>query len=70
MAETTRFKAELRCDYPQWWRYNVFITGVCFDSDGTLIDYITLTDKVYDSGEGAETRLPPPDYDPSRPIAI
>jgi hypothetical protein len=64
------FKAEVRCGFPEWWRYNVFMTAACFDVEGNIADYVTLTDKVYEPGDGSEVRPAPADYDAARPLAL
>ncbi len=64
------YKAEVRCAFPEWWRYNVFMTAACFDADGGISDYLTLSDKVYEPGSGSEVRQAPADYDPARPLVL
>lgn len=70
MAKLSNIKIRLTCSYGEWWRYNVYVSAVCFDADGNVVEYKNLTDKVYELGSGAELRTAPEDYDPSRPIAL
>ena len=35
----------MRSTFPEWNRYAVYMTAVCFDSDGEMVDYVNLTDK-------------------------
>lgn len=46
------------------------MTVACYDADGKIADYLTLTDKVYEPGDGTEVRRAPESYDPARPLAI
>ncbi len=64
------YKAEVKCAYPEWWRYNVFMTAACFDADGRISDYLTLTDKTWEPGDGSEVRQAPAGYDTSRPLVL
>lgn len=64
------FRAEIGCAFPEWWRYNVFMTAACFDADGKASDYVTLTDKVYEPGDGSEVRGVPADYDAARHLVL
>ncbi len=70
MAGGKIFRAEVKCAYPEWWRYNVFMTAACFDADGKISDYLTLTDKVWEPGDGSEVREAPAGYDPARPLVL
>ncbi len=40
-----RFRVEVRCAFPEWDRYAVYLTAVCFDSGGGIIDYVNSTDR-------------------------
>jgi hypothetical protein len=40
------FKIEVRCAFEEWDRYAVYMTAVCFDDAGAVVDYINLTDKA------------------------
>jgi hypothetical protein len=40
------FKTEVRSAFPGWDRYAVFMTAVCFDTQGAMTDYVNLTDKA------------------------
>ncbi len=46
------------------------MTAACFDAEGRISDYLTLTDKIYEPGDGTEVREAPPDYDPARPLVL
>jgi hypothetical protein len=70
MAEDKILRAEVRSTFAEWWRYNVFMTVACYDTDGRIIDYLTLTDKVYETGDGTEIRTAPADYNPARPLVL
>ena len=39
------FRVEVRCAFPEWDRYTVYMTAVCFGADGAMTDYVNLTDK-------------------------
>ncbi len=39
------FSVEVRSTFPEWDRYAVYMTAVCFGSGGEMIDYVNLTDK-------------------------
>lgn len=39
------FRVEVRSAFPEWNRYAVYMTAVCFDADGAMVDYVNLTDK-------------------------
>lgn len=39
------FEIGLRCAFPEWDRYTVYMTAVCFDADGAMTDYVNMTDK-------------------------
>jgi hypothetical protein len=40
------FRVEVRTAFPEWERYNVYMTAVCFDAEGAMRDYVNLTDKT------------------------
>ncbi len=40
------FRAEIKSVFPEWDRYSVYMTAVCFDGEGRMSDYINLTDKT------------------------
>ncbi len=61
------FLIRVTCDYPQWWRYNLYMIAVAFDEKGERIDYHSFTDRVYEPSEDL-TRQRPADY-PSPRIA-
>lgn len=70
MGKNTTYRAEVRCAYPEWWRYNVFMTVACYDAEGKVTDYLTLSDKVYEPGDGTEVRSAPEGYDAARPLVV
>jgi hypothetical protein len=37
------FRAEVRSAFPEWDRYAVYMTAVCFGAGGEMIDYVNLT---------------------------
>ncbi len=39
------FSIEVRSAFPEWDRYDVYMTAVCFGSGGEMVDYVNLTDK-------------------------
>ncbi|MDL2320634.1 hypothetical protein LJC45_05840 [Alistipes sp. OttesenSCG-928-B03] len=61
---------ELLCDYPEWWRYNVYIMAVGFDADGENAVFTNLIDKVYDAAYGGAPRTMPADYKTPRVISL
>ncbi len=50
MSELAGYITELGCDFPQWWRFNIFMIIVSFDISGKVIDYRSHVDKVYETG--------------------
>lgn len=70
MSKNKIFRAEVRSTYPEWWRYNVFVTVACYNQSGRIVDYLTLADKVYEVGDGTEIRTAPADYSLSRPLTL
>jgi hypothetical protein len=46
------------------------MTAACFDAEGKISDYLTLTDKVYEPGDGSEVRTAPTGYYAVRPLAL
>ncbi|MDR2891431.1 MAG: hypothetical protein LBV18_07570 [Alistipes sp.] len=39
------FKVEIKSSFPEWDRYSVYMTAVCFGADGAIVGYINLSDK-------------------------
>lgn len=66
----TKYKVELLCDYPEWWRYNVYMMVVGFDSGGNNAVFNNFIDKVYDANYGGEPRQAPAGYVTPREIAL
>lgn len=63
-----RYTIELLCDYPQWWRYNIYIMAVGFDGDGVGTTFNNFVDKVYDTGYVGAPRSAPEGF--SMPRAV
>ncbi len=40
------FRAEVRCAFPEWGRYSLYMTAVCFDSKGEMTGYVDLPDQA------------------------
>ncbi len=36
------FRIEVRSGFPEWDRYSVYMSAVCYDSGGSMIDYVNL----------------------------
>lgn len=66
----TKYKVELLCDYPEWWRYNVYMMVVGFDSEGNNAVFNNLIDKIYDANYRGDLREAPADYTISRDISL
>lgn len=66
----TRYAIELLCDYPEWWRYNVYIMAVGFTEEGGTGTFNNLVDKVYDVGCGGEPRSAPAGYPSPRIVKL
>ena len=69
MAKPEFVKIDIRSDYEQWWRYNVYVSAASF-RDGERIAYRSVIDIVYPLESDNEVRLRPTDYDPARPIHL
>ncbi len=39
------FAVDVRCDYAEWGRYDLFVTAVCFDEADAVVDYVNSTAK-------------------------
>lgn len=50
------FRIETTSAFPEWDRYSVYMTAVCFGADGEMVDYVNLTEK------GAALETPPCDH--------
>ena len=66
----TRYIIELLCDYPEWWRYNVYIMAVGFDKEGGNGTFNNLVDKVYEAAFGGEQRTRPESFGMPRVIKL
>jgi hypothetical protein len=40
-----RFDVDVRSAFPEWDRYDLFLTAVCFGPSGEMIDYLSRTGK-------------------------
>jgi hypothetical protein len=40
-----RFRVEVRSGFPEWDRYVVYMTAVCYGAGGESVGYVNLTDK-------------------------
>ncbi len=36
------FRIEVRSAFPEWGRYSVYMSAVCYDTDGGMTDYVNL----------------------------
>ncbi len=63
------FEIELQCDYPQWWRYNLYLSLAGYDDSRRRVDFATFTDTVYDV-TGREHAGPPPGWSADRGAAV
>lgn len=61
---------KLSSDFPFWWRFNIYMSAVCYGQDGHMVEYCNLIDSVYDIQTDSETRLCPLDYDTNREIKL
>jgi hypothetical protein len=69
--DLTTYHVELLCDYPEWWRYNVYVMAVGFPRAGGAGTFNNLVDKVCDANHGAVPRTRPPEgYTTPRRIAL
>jgi hypothetical protein len=50
------FEIEISSAFAEWDRYAVYMTAVCFDGAGVMVDYVNLVDK------GAVLATPPCDH--------
>ncbi len=64
----TRYSIELLCDYPEWWRYNVYIMAVGFGEEGGPGTFNNLVDKVAETG--SQLRAVPEGYPTPRVIKL
>jgi len=45
MSKGKKFRVEVLTDFPEWDRYDVYMTAACFDAAGEMVDYVNSTDK-------------------------
>ncbi len=64
----TRYSIELLCDYPEWWRYNVYIMAVGFGEPGGSGTFNNFVDKVAETG--SQLRAAPEGYPSPRVIRL
>lgn len=70
MANFSNIKIGISSTFGEWWRYNIYVSAVCYDEADKVCEYKNLVDKVYDLGTGAELRNAPADYNPKRPLTL
>lgn len=68
LTPETRYAIELSCDYPEWWRYNVYIMAVSFREEGGPATFNNFVDKVAETG--SRLRAAPEDYPSPRVIRL
>lgn len=68
--KTSKFNVDLSCDYAQWWRYNVYISVVCYDEQSQIVDYLNYVDKIYDIENGEAERSQPANYPVPRQVGL
>ncbi len=56
-ARVKSFRIEVRSEFPEWGRYSVYMSAVCYDSGGGMIDYVNLA-----GGGEAMLETPPCDH--------
>lgn len=56
------FKTEVRSAFSEWGRYAVYMTAVCFDPDGEVIDYVNLDDRAASGNNALTLETPPCDH--------
>lgn len=66
----TKYKVELLCDYPEWWRYNLFVMVVGLDESGNVVAFNNFSDRVYDAEYGSEGRGAPEGYNNEGRVAV
>lgn len=40
------FEISIHTTFSEWDRYSAYLTAVCFDADGAMVDYINSTDHL------------------------
>ena len=68
ISPQTRYSIELLCDYPEWWRYNVYIMAVGFREEGGPATFNNLVDKVAETG--SQLRAAPEGYRSPRIVRL
>lgn len=64
------YRISLTCDYPDWWRYNIYASVVCYDEQEAIVGYVNFVDQVLEPQTGEHIRAKPAQYDPQRPIEV
>lgn len=67
---TNVFTIDLSSEYAQWWRYNIYISVVCYDGESQVTDYINHIDKVHEIINDDKGREQPVEYPESRVVRV
>jgi hypothetical protein len=70
VSEYSAYKVKLTCDYPEWWRYNVYIMAVGCDSAGAQLFIENRADRIYDVCYEECVREQPADYDRHTELSV
>ena len=54
-----QYKIKISSDYDEWWRYNIFLTIVGYDTQEQVISYKSITDRPYEINGTDEVRTNP-----------
>lgn len=55
MKQHKTYTVELRCDFSEWWRYNVEMMCAAFDEEGTRIGFTTASSRIAEVGANLKT---------------
>ena len=69
-AKRTNYKIEILCDYPEWWRYNVYVMAVGYGVEGERVSFNELVDRVQELSYGDSPSQPPADYSKERKLVL
>lgn len=50
MKAMNRYRIELSCAAPEWWRYNVVMTAAGYDGTGAECGYYSVEDRIAEPG--------------------
>ena len=56
MKQQKRYRIELRCNFPEWWRYNVEMMGAAFDEEAQRIGFVTASSRIAEVGSNLPQR--------------